>query len=269
MGQAVPSQNGFHEWDVTPAFQAWKDGTAPNYGFMLRAVTESTSVHGGAFYTSTSNASSGGQGGFTSDKAPTLIVEWTEEETPPEQEGNIEDSTLDARPLFEITGNNMITVGVYPYGYLPEGAVMEYTLWAEDMEASTGTAEPGTPSPDDSQYAAQFEGLIPYDASLTGNWQPVEADGALETNVLYRYSGAASRERAPDPELGETEPVMETSPELESCTFLLYPVSHDDIITKLANYYGVSAQQIKDDNHLPNDLLAVSYKHLDVYKRQV
>ena len=255
MGQAVPSQVGYHQWDVTSAFQAWKDGSAANYGFMLRAATESTSVHGGAFYTSESDSMFGGQGGFTSAMTPCLMVEWDEAEQPPEQEGNLEDTTIDARPLFEIIGNNVITAGAYPYGYIPEGAVMEYTLWAEDTEEATGTAEPGTRSPDDREFVSQFDDLIIYDANLTGNWQPVEANDSLQTNVLYRYTGIASRERAPDPELGETEPVMETSPEVESCTFLLYPVSNDDIITKLANYYGVSSQQIKEDNHLPNDLM--------------
>ena len=255
MGQAVPSQVGYHQWDVTSAFQAWKDGSAANYGFMLRAATESTSVHGGAFYTSESDSMFGGQGGFTSAMTPCLMVEWDEAEQPPEQEGNLEDTTIDARPLFEIIGNNVITAGAYPYGYIPEGAVMEYTLWAEDTEEATGTAEPGTRSPDDREFVSQFDDLIIYDANLTGNWQPVEANDSLQTNVLYRYTGIASRERAPDPELGETEPVMETSPEVESCTFLLYPVSNDDIITKLANYYGVSSQQVKEDNHLPNDLM--------------
>lgn len=232
------TQIGFHRFDVREAVNQWVQGLAPNYGLVIKATDENAT--GGAFYTVYSGS---GQYGFSEDKAPRLEIEWSVPD-PVDVNFPLDGTTVNLRPmtLGDRSGLRQFQ-GVFVDGISTPGAMVAYVLNDESKGYGglAGASYSYRYPNNETMLSAYPEGTTKYKDKLA-NWQSADAFSGAEHNVLYHVKVQATKNG-------------QASSEKKSNDFLIYPVTQFDTLPKIANYYGVSLDQISYDNRIQDMLL--------------
>jgi len=107
-------------------------GIAPNNGFVIRALDESsTAPRGEAFFTPLSSSKNGGQGGFTTSKAPKLVIEWRNGE-PVGNDYPIDETTINLRTITENHSSGKLQFrGVFALYYIKHSNAKGYHIGFE------------------------------------------------------------------------------------------------------------------------------------------
>lgn len=257
-GEAAPRLS----FDITDTYAGWLEDPATRHGLMMAVEAESPYIEGditSVYWAETFYSAYGGTDG------PRIELAW-EGNLPGDLETlEVEESTLEIDPGVIITEalekvDGRSSVGVLAHGITQAGAEVEYSYVEAntDDEAISGevTAEGDYIYPDFSVIDDDCFFPINQDS----NWQSEgeESGTDLETDTIYKveaiFTGHNIEEDPDNPGeyiQGEEEVTFETESE---DTFLLYEVQASDLIEKIANHYGVKANDIRDDNRIPDQL---------------
>ena len=232
---------GFHEFDIRQTVNDWVQGIAPNYGLSVRALDEY--MPAGAFFTPYSSSGNGGQGSFTEDKAPQIIIDW-EVPNPVDPAYPLDNTTINLRTIIETSKDGKLYVhGVFADGVAQPGSSVVYRL-NDSSKGQNGTvdASPSYKYPDSSSFEQYFPPRATKYKDILSNWQtPLPfTDHAFDT--IYYYEATASK----DGVTGNTA---------KSDEYLVYKIKQYDVLPKIASYYGVPLSQIMFDNRVQDILL--------------
>ncbi len=235
---------GSHSFDISDTVNDWIKGITPNYGLMIVADQESgytSGSYGEAFFTPFSSASNAGQGNFTNDKAPRIEINWSY----PGDVGqrNLNDLTINLRPIAESTSKGVLNFnGVFFDGISDPGSIVYYYLNDSGRNYSSSTSALYWYSyPNSSTFESYFPNSNKYRLTRS-NWQTTTPFVSYQFNVLYYLNAYATKNGL-------------TSSTKSSETFVIYKVQQFDTLTSIANYYGVSLDQIMYDNRVQDRLL--------------
>ena len=259
----VSYSNGYNsrlEFDITNTYYGWVNHPedTPRCGLLMEVESESgiydpndTST---VYWAETLHNKNAGKNG------PRLEVAW---------EGTLDPDALITMPMSDFTlkvGPGLVeteaggveTMGILAHGASQAGSTVEYTLYEKnghEMISGVVTAYDTVDCPD---YSIVDPGCMP-DKYRDSNWQsdPVITGEDLELNTIYYVKGQGTGfVIGEDPETGEMAPTEEEdiSEEKTSDEFLLYQVQATDLISRIARHYGVTIQQIQQDNQLTDQL---------------
>ena len=231
---------GMHQFDIRESVNSWVQGLSPNYGLVVMATDETR--YGGAFYTPYSTGTAG-QTDFTWDKRPHLTINWSVPD-PVDENFGLNDTTVDLRTMISTNRTGKLQFqGVIADGTATPGSNVSYAL--NDASKGYSATVPVSYSykyPDTSAFDSLFEtGTTKYKDKL-GNWQTLYPFTEPVYNDLYKINAQATKGGV-------------TGNKKESETFVIYKVTRFDTLPKIANYYGVTLDQIMFDNRVQDMLL--------------
>lgn len=232
---------GFHEFDIRQTVNDWVQGIAPNYGLSVRALDEY--MPAGAFFTPYSSSGNGGQGSFTEDKAPQIIIDW-EVPNPVDPNYPLDNTTINLRTIIETSKDGKLYVhGVFADGVAQPGASVTYRL-NDSSKGQNGTmdASPSYKYPDSSSFEQYFPPRATKYKDIQSNWQTALPFTDHDFDTIYYYEATASK----DGTTGNTA---------KSDEYLVYKIKQYDVLPQIASYYGVPLSQIMFDNRVQDILL--------------
>ena len=238
----LSSSVGFHEFDIRQTVNDWIRGIAPQYGLCVKALDEFKPI--GAFFTPYSSSSNGGQGSFTEDKAPQIIVDW-EVPNPVDPNYPLDNTTINLRTIIETNKDGLLRFhGIFADGVAQPNSVVNYALNDSSKENQTKAvyASPSYKYPDSTNFNSYFPARATKYKDILSNWQTVVPFTNPDFDTIYKYSATASK----DGVTGNT---------VKSDEFLIYKIKQYDVLPKIANYYGVPISQIMYDNRVQDILL--------------
>lgn len=258
--QVVEGVNSILTYDVTQAVEKWVSGQQIQAGFTLVSQLEPSDAAAaeGKYYPvenlhNKTNATYG----------PQLRVSWegelvgTDLETLP-----IDSLTANVGAAIEKTGiNGRNAVSVIAYGLSQAGSEVSYELLEEDGETEEPADGPVTAAnkantPDYAKAAEEVQGnaiAIFEKNSKDGNWQSeamAPLDG-LDLDTIYRVAAKAVGKEIVDGQQSDEEA---ESPVVYTDDFLLYEIQYTDVMTRIAQHYGVSVNQLNADNFIGTNL---------------
>ena len=148
----LSSSVGFHEFDIRQTVNDWIRGIAPQYGLCVKALDEFKPI--GAFFTPYSSSSNGGQGSFTEDKAPQIIVDW-EVPNPVDPNYPLDNTTINLRTIIETNKDGLLRFhGIFADGVAQPNSVVNYALNDSSKENQTKAvyASPSYKYPDSTNF---------------------------------------------------------------------------------------------------------------------
>lgn len=238
----LSSSVGFHEFDIRQTVNDWIQGIAPQYGLCVKALDEFKPI--GAFFTPYSSSGNGGQGSFTEDKAPQIIIDW-EVPNPVDPNYPLDNTTIDLRTIIETNKDGLLKFhGIFADGVAQPYSVVNYALNDSSKENQTKAvaASPSYKYPDSTNFNQYFPARATKYKDILSNWQTVVPFTNPDFNTIYQYSATASK----DGVTGNT---------VKSDEFLIYKIKQYDVLPKIASYYGVPINQIMFDNRVQDILL--------------
>lgn len=233
---------GFHEFDIRQTVNDWVQGIAPQYGLCVKALDEFKPI--GAFFTPYSSASNGGQGSFTEDKAPQIIIDW-EIPNPVDPNYPLDNTTINLRTIIETNKDGLLKFhGIFADGVAQPNAVVNYALndSSKENQSKAVMASPSYKYPDSTNFNQYFPDRATKYKDIQSNWQTVVPFTNPDFDTIYQYSATASK----DGVTGNTA---------KSDEFLIYKIKQYDVLPKIASYYGVPVNQIMFDNRVQDILL--------------
>lgn len=235
------SHVGFHEFDIRQTVNDWIQGIAENYGLSVKALDES--MPAGAFFTPYSSSSNGGQGSFTADKAPQIIIDW-EVPNPVDPNYPLNNTTINLRTIIENNKDGKLKFhGIFADGVAQPGSTVNYKLNDSSLNKDgTTTASPSYKYPDSTSFNQYFPARATKYKDIQSNWQTNVPFTNPKFDTIYYYSATATKDGA-------------TGNTAKSDEFLIYKVKQFDVLSKIANYYGVPLSQISFDNRVQDMLL--------------
>ncbi|WP_367566765.1 DNRLRE domain-containing protein [Lacrimispora sp.] len=252
-----PGADQILEYDITAMMQAWMTpGSRLQAGLVLQAASEPKSdaqaplrMPAESFY-NRDNAAMG----------PRIDITWEGELIGDLGLLDIDALTVNVNPAVrESESGGRTSMGVLTHGISQAGSTVTWELreMGDNVDGNDEIADDSYTSPDFSRDIA-FAGAINSQAK-TGNWQShaLETETLLKTDTIYQVMAVAEGfELDEDPETGEiilgTEAAV--SEEKPSDEFLLYEVQSLDLLTRIADHYGVAEKTIQKDNLLGNGL---------------
>lgn len=218
------------EWDISSAIAEWKKGK-PNYGLMLTPEDENQAA---VCFSGPDNPHGGNQMYFD--------ISWTVPDAV-DEDLPLGTPNINLRPLTNTksTGLQQLT-GVFADGVVRPTLRVDYRL--NDIDSGVyDSAEYGRVYPE----SAGFEGTIPfvlgYTALHESNWQS-KLFKEFDNNEIYNVYAIATDG-------------TDSTPEGKSDSFIVYEFSDQDTLPYIADFYGVSLEQIIKDNR-PQDYLGFS-----------
>ena len=235
------SKKGYHEFDIRETVNNWIRGLTPKYGLCVKAEDESRPV--GAFFTPYSTVSNAGQGTFTDEKAPQIIIDW-EVPNPVDPNYPLNNTSITLRPIIETNRDGMLHFyGIFADGVAKPGATVHFAL-NDSSKGINGTVS-GLPSykfPDSSPFQDYFPKRATKYKDIQSNWQTPVPFTQPDFDTIYYYTASASKDGV-------------KGNEAKSDEFLIYKIKQYDILPKIASYYGVPLEQIMFDNRVQDTLL--------------
>ena len=242
-GENAVSQSavGFHNFDCRETVNNWVQGIQENYGFVVQAVDETRT--GSPFFTPLSSAGNAGQGDFTPDKAPQLIIDW-EVPNPVDPNYPLDETTINLRTIIETNKDGLLRFhAIFADGVAQPGSVVTYKLNdSSKKQDGTVAASPSYKYPDSLEWSKYFPDRATKYKDILSNWQTIVPFTDTTFNTIYQYSATAEK----DGVKGNTA---------KSDEFLIYKIKQYDTLPKIANYYGVPLAQIMFDNRVQDMLL--------------
>jgi len=240
----LTSGNGFKNFDIREAVVGWHQGILLNHGLMVSPVDENST--GGAFFTVYSDASKPGQGGFSADRAPHIVVDWSIPDPVP-TDWPLNGTTVVLRPYVTSSISGQLNLrGVSADGVATPGSQVSYSLSDASknynglVPASFSYRYPSSKTFENSMPA----GTTKYRDKLS-NWQTIVPFSNFTFNDLYQIRGRATINN------GVTYGTQQSSDR-----FTVYQVKQYDTLQKIANHYGIPINQISFDNRI-RDMLMV------------
>ena len=236
------SKVGFHEFDIRQTVNDWIQGIAPKHGLCVKAIDEFKPI--GAFFTPYSSAGNGGQGAFTEDKAPQIIIDW-EIPNPVDPNYPLDNTTIDLRTIIETNKDGLLRFhGIFADGVAQPNSAVYYELNdpSKENQRNTVVASPSYKYPDSTAFNKYFPARATKYKDILSNWQTIVPFTNPDFNTIYQYSATASK----DGVTGNT---------VKSDEFLIYKIKQYDVLPKIASYYGVPLNQIMFDNRVQDILL--------------
>lgn len=215
------------EWDISAAVAHWKNGQ-PNYGLVLTPENESQ----GAVVFS-------GPGNRDGQQAMYFDISWTVPNAV-DEDMELDAPVINLRPLTETHSSGVQTLnGVFADGIVRPTLSVSYRL--NNVDSGTyASADYGRIYPDSSLLAGSVKFTMGYSGMNESNWQS-KVFTNFSTNTLYRVCATATDG-------------TDTTPEGVSDSFIVYKFTSQDVLPKVADFYGVSLNQIIIDNR-PKDYL--------------
>lgn len=244
------------EYDITAMMRSWMTGSRLQAGLELQAANEPKSeaqaplrMPAESFY-NRDNAAMG----------PRIDISWEGELLGDLALLDVDALTVLVNPAVkESESGGRTSMGVLAHGISQAGSKVTWELREMDHEVAKDevTAEDSYTSPDFSKEVVFTEAIN--SQPKTGNWQSkaLEKGLILKTDTIYQIMAVAEGVvLEEDPETGEMVPGVETatSGEKPSDEFLLYEVQGLDLLTRIADHYGVEEKIIQKDNRLSNGL---------------
>mgnify|MGYP004453643367 CR=1 FL=1 len=232
---------GFHNFDCRETVNNWVQGIQDNNGLVVQALDETDT--GSPFFTPLSKASNPGQDAFTPDKAPQLIIDW-EVPNPVDPNYPLDETTINLRTIIETNKDGLLRFhAIFADGVAQPGAIVSYKL-NDSSKKQNGTvvAAPSYKYPDSLAWSKYFPARATKYKDILSNWQTIVPFTDTTFNTIYQYSATAEK----DGVKGNTA---------KSDEFLIYKIKQYDVLSKIANYYGVPLQKIMFDNRVQDLLL--------------
>lgn len=220
--------------DVRDSINANLHGLAPFYGFELIADNEDDF----AVEFTTWKA------GVDSRKQIYMEFEY-EDIGDVDQTYKLDDTTINLRPIVKSTMSGTIDFqGVFADGITMPGASVKYEL----NDASKGYKDASEAVtwkifPDSSYFDSYFSGTKYKDN--VSNWQTIVPFTNPDYNKIYQINASAAYQSF-------------VGKQVASDKFLLYKVAQFDTLKKIADYYGVTTDQLAYDNTVVDPLLAAN-----------
>lgn len=258
------SLNGMAVGGTSDVITSWVKGERICHGFIIEAAAEpdprttTDLMMADSFFTNTTNAGYG----------PKIKLKYQGHSTPEDLAVmSIEESTVDfAAGVEESPAGGKTVKGVAVHGITQTGATVDWSIEGSS-EAGTTKGEEDCIYPDAGVIS---EDCLPIE-DTSSNWQG-EPALSLPLDTIFRAEAAFSgniyeevEEDAEDKEYDE-EDIIEAGEKKFRITgtvqkavtsedeFLLYKVKAGDYIPRIASHYGVTVQQIQEDNRIGEQL---------------
>lgn len=217
---------GYIDWDVRECVNNWVQGVWTQRGFCVKAEFER-----GMQCEMFENR--------YADNPPRLTINWTIPD-PVDEGRSLDDITVKLRTLTEHDADNKLQLdGVFADGEATPRSTVAYTL---DPKGETGIsyASRSYKYPDSTEWQASIPNATRYKDKLS-NWQShVFSDLAFDT--LYKVRAVAAKDGI-------------TGKEGVSDEFLVYKASSKDTLPYIAGHYGVTLDQLAQDNRVQDCLV--------------
>jgi|GEM_PF-1697233 len=235
-GQDASGSSKWLEWDISDAFREWKRVPSSNRGIMLTPRSEAQPA-----------VCFSGTGNQHGQQALYIDVNWT---VPNPVDENL---PLDAPiPKLWVLSNKAMysgklnVTGVFATGVVRPGLRVDYALNEQDG-GTYDFAEYGKIWPDTTEWEnAGIPMTLGYHELYEGNWQ-TKLFQVFFLNTLYSVYAQGTLPAT------DTEP-EQTTPVGKSDDFIIYQFRETDTLPYVADYYGVSRDQIVKDNRTGSDL---------------
>ncbi len=271
--QVISEPNQKLEYDITDLMNCWMALESAQVGLALRAdveyhdkTDEALLMPAEAFYNIDDPIN-----------GPTIVINWGGSA---ELEGlenfPVADSTARITPSVEATDvGGRDTHAVALHGLTQAEADISWQL-QEGMEGDNGEIEftdvegmdgSCVGSAEYEYVDTTFDGLFPevLEEAKTSNWQeedPFRPDEEIMTDTIYRFHVEFSGQPVTDENGEPVDGGEETEKELDTDSFLIYPVKKDDLAKRIARHYGVDPNELGRDNHLYQNQLTVEGTYL-------
>lgn len=228
-GSDVSAGDQWVTWDITYAVQQWRNNPASNKGIMLVPANEGQNA---VCFSGPSN-SHGRQAMY-------FDVSWTVE-NPVDENLPLNAPNIKLRTLTQTHSSGLQTLnGVFADGIVRPMLDVSYRL--NDVDSGTyKEANYGKIYPNSDEFKDEINFTLGYVQMFQSNWQS-KLFRNFEYNKLYNVYATATNG-------------TETTPEGKSDSFIVYKFSEQDTIPYVANFYGVTVEQLIEDNK-PRDYLA-------------
>lgn len=246
------------QFDITEIYYKWLENGDTRHGLLLQAEVEANGdiyVPGESDPSLVSWAETFYNETYGAEYGPKLQVSWT---------GTLNSDALGTMDMSEFSlmvdpgvarsdagGRN--TLGILAHGASQAESVIEYEVYEKEsgdavLDGET-TAGDSVDCPD---FTEIDEGC--YESRRKdSNWQsgPIMTDDLRMDTIYYIEAKGTGKEVIADengePALGEADVESEV---LRSDEFLLYEVQASDILPRIARHYGVTTNQISEDNQM-------------------
>lgn len=242
----VSSSVGWKNFDIREAVNHWVNvESGERYGLILATPNNSESEKGGAFVTNTTTSNTPGPQNYYKNK-PYISITW-EVPNPVDLNYPLNNTTINLRTIGTSNRDGKLAIlGVFADGVAKPYSKVDYTFSDTTIENQTGYAyaDISYKYPDSTAWNDAFasqERATKY-KDILSNWQTAVPFTNFEFNKVYNWAAKATLE-------GTTGNVA------RSVDFLVYKITRFDTLTSIANYYGVSVDQLAKDNHVQDMLL--------------
>ncbi|MCL2883769.1 MAG: DUF6531 domain-containing protein, partial [Coriobacteriia bacterium] len=245
--QYTPAGAGWMDFDITDAFKEWKRDPATNRGIML--MPENANQPAVSF---------SGTGNVHGGRPLYIELSWT---VPNAVDENlpITAPNVNLRPLVNKDGNQQTFIGLFADGLVRPTWLVDYQLQEQDQGSFQAVdsgvyakAEPEPDYPDSDAFGSQLSFTLGYTGLYESNWQSKLFLGStMFFDTLYRVmaTGTSTYDIWVNPN-GD----YEQTPPGYSDQFIAYQIKDQDTLPYIANYYGVSRNQIALDNRIGDNL---------------
>lgn len=239
------SKQEWHNFDIRTAVNNWVNGLDEQNGLMITSQYNTASETGGSFVTNTSTGSTAGQASYYANK-PYITITW-EIPNPVDPNYSLNNTTINLRTIGTSNRDGKLAIlGVFADGVAKPYSKVDYTFSDTTVENQTGYtyADISYKYPDSTAWNESFasQGRATKYKDIISNWQTAVPFTNFEFNKVYNWAAKATLE-------GTTGNVA------KSVDFLVYKITRFDTLTSIANYYGVSVDQLAKDNHVQDMLL--------------
>lgn len=239
------SKTGWHSFDIRTAVNNWVNGLDEQNGLMIAGQYNASSEIGGSFVTNTSTASTEGQASYFTNK-PYIAITW-EVPNPVDLNYPLNNTTINLRTISTSDRDGKLAIlGVFADGVAKPHSKVDYVFSDSNAQYQTGStyADISYKYPDSTAWNDSFaaQGRATKYKDILSNWQTAVPFTNFEYNKVYNWTAKATLE-------GTTGNVA------KSVDFLVYKITRYDTLSSIANYYGVSVDQLAKDNHVQDMLL--------------
>lgn len=228
-GSDVSGGDQWVTWDITYAVQQWRNNPSSNKGIMLVPENEGQDA---VCFSGPSNSHG--------KQAMYFDISWTVE-NPVDENLPLNAPNINLRTLTQTHSSGLQTLnGVFADGIVRPMLDVNYHL--NDVDSGVyKEANYGKIYPNSDEFKSQIDFTLGYNQMFYSNWQS-KLFRNFQHNVLYNVYATATNG-------------SETTPEGKSDSFIVYQFREQDTLPYVANFYGVTIEQLIEDNK-PRDYLA-------------
>ncbi|MGN0319478.1 MAG: DNRLRE domain-containing protein, partial [Lachnospira sp.] len=226
---SAPDGAGWLNFDITDTVNSWVQGLAYNNGLVIKAEEE-RDMQAEVFHNK------------NGANPPEITIEWSVPD-PVDTDYPLDEITVNLRPMTEKSMEGQLQFdAVFADGTATPESEVNYYLTPGTEAESSGTTIAGMSYkyPDNTMYEEQLPNATKY-KSKDSNWQSILFSAMLYDTTYKVIANAGINESI--------------GAERASDSFVIYKIKQTDTLPYIANYYGVSLDQIMRDNKVADTLL--------------